>query len=88
MAVVKQAQALETLEMALAGYQAERQKIQARIAGIVTQLGGNGARRSRPIGNHAQGAAKRALSAAGRERIAAAQRKRWEEHRKQMAAAG
>jgi hypothetical protein len=62
-----------TLEMALTGYGAERQRIEAAIAAIRKQVDGHvaaptskGARRP-----------KRAMSAAARRRIAAAQRKRW-----------
>jgi hypothetical protein len=59
--------------MALIGYQAERQKIEAAMAAIRKQVNGHlttpavdGARRPR-----------RNMSAAARRRIAAAQRKRW-----------
>src|SRR5215831_14801701 len=62
-----------TLEMALIGYQAERQKIEAAMAAIRKQVDGHagapavdGTRRP-----------KRIMSAAARRRIAAAQRKRW-----------
>jgi hypothetical protein len=62
-----------TLEMALIGYEAERQKIEAVMAAIRKEVNGhaappavNGARRP-----------KRIMSAAAGRRIAAAQRKRW-----------
>jgi hypothetical protein len=62
-----------TLEMALIGYEAERQKIAAAMAAIRKQVDGHvaapavsGARKPR-----------RVMSAAARRRIAAAQRKRW-----------
>jgi hypothetical protein len=62
-----------TLEMALIGYEAERQKIEAAMAAIRKQVDGHAAARA------AVGAPgpKRILSAAARRRIAAAQRKRW-----------
>jgi len=77
---------LSTLEMALVGYQIERQKIEDRIREIQAKL----------KGKHTAGpaaaagkkpAVKRVLSAEARKRIAAAQRKRWAEHRKRVAAA-
>ena len=62
-----------TLHMALIGYQAERQKIQAKIAELQRQLGGrNTTTSSEPS------PAKRArppLSAAAKKRMAAAQKK-------------
>lgn len=72
--------------MALIGYQVERQKIEARINEIQSQLKGrrfvpasaNGAKRT--------GGAKRDLSAAARRRIALAQKKRWAAYRKAKAA--
>jgi hypothetical protein len=72
--------------MALVGYQMEREKIEAKIRELQGQLkgkrvaigGGNSARAPR---------VRRELSAAARARIAAAQRKRWAEHRKRAAQA-
>ena len=76
---------LTTLQMALIGYEFERRKIddkiselQARIKGVRTPSVNSG---SRAMGQ------KRVLSAAARARIAAAQRKRWAEHRKRAAQA-
>lgn len=78
-----------TLQMALVGYELERQRIEEKIREIQSQLGHG---RGRPAGGGAaqkEGAPrKRVLSAAARKRIAAAQRKRWAEHRKRMAAEG
>jgi hypothetical protein len=75
-----------TLQMALVGYELERQRIEDKIREIQSQLGhGSG----RPAGGGAKQSSaprKRVLSAAARKRIAAAQRKRWAEHRKKMAA--
>jgi hypothetical protein len=69
------------LEMAIAGYRSEVEKITARIADIKAQLGQRGPGRPK-----AAAAAKRGtMSAAGRARIAAAQRARWAAQKKQEA---
>jgi hypothetical protein len=75
---------LATLEMALVGYQLERQKIDEKIREIERQL--KGRRSSSSAFGETMKAArpKRVLSAAARRRIAAAQRKRWAEHRKRL----
>lgn len=76
---------LATLQMALVGYQVEKQKIEDRIREIQAQLKGKHVTlpssevSERPVG------AKRVLSPAARKRIAAAQKKRWAEHRKRVA---
>ncbi len=75
-----------TLQMALVGYQIERQKIEDKIKSIEAQLGGRKAPQAAANGNAAD-RPKRVLSAAARRRIAAAQKKRWAEHRKRLAAA-
>jgi hypothetical protein len=62
-----------TLEMALIGYEAERQKIEAVMAAIRKQVHGHAAA---PAVDGAR-RPKRVMSAAARRRIAAAQRKRW-----------
>jgi hypothetical protein len=62
-----------TLEMALVGYEAERQKIEAAIAAIRKQVDGHAAAPA-VDGAHRP---KRNMSAAARRSIAAAQRKRW-----------
>jgi len=73
-----------TLQMALVGYEVEKQRIEQKIRDIQSRLG---IRRGRPAASAAPAAPKkRVLSAAARKRIAAAQRKRWAEHRKKMAA--
>jgi hypothetical protein len=75
-----------TLQMALVGYQIERQKIEEKIKAIEARLGG----RKVPQAAGEEKSAdrpKRVLSAAARRRIAAAQKKRWAEHRKKAAAA-
>ena len=75
---------LTTLQMALVGYQMEKEKIEARIKEIQSQLkgkkvstGGSAAVKTAPV--------KRVLSAEARKRIAAAQKKRWAEHRRMKA---
>ena len=81
-------QDLTTLQMALVGYQLERQKIDEKIREIQSQLKGRrGVPSAGPAAKSARGT-KRVLSPAARRRIAAAQRKRWAEHRKRMAQAG
>jgi hypothetical protein len=63
------------LQAALVGYRVSREKINERIAAIMRELDGDSmAVVSRPIGGSK---AKRHMSAAARERIAAANRKRW-----------
>ena len=74
---------LATLEMALVGYQIEKEKIEGKIREIQSQLEGKpvvGAAKKAPV-------VKRALSAAARRRISSAQKKRWAEHHKRMAQA-
>jgi hypothetical protein len=76
---------LATLQMALVGYQLEKQKIEDKVREIQAQLKGKHALPA-ASGENAAAAPKRVLSPAARKRIAAAQRKRWAEHRKRMAA--
>ena len=73
---------LATLEMALVGYQVEKEKIESKIREIQSQLKG------KPVvaAKKAPGV-KRVLSAAARRRISKAQKKRWAEHHKRMAQA-
>jgi hypothetical protein len=81
-------QDLATLQMALVGYQIERQKIDDKIRELEGQL--RGKRGSPSVGGAAAKKSpqpKRVLSAAARRRIAAAQKKRWAEHRKRVAQA-
>jgi hypothetical protein len=72
-----------TLQMALVGYELEKERIMGKIREVQSQLGGGkaaGAAKSEAAPK------KRVLSAAARKRIAAAQRKRWAEHHKRVAA--
>jgi hypothetical protein len=75
---------LATLEMALVGYQLERQKIDEKIHEIERQLKGRRSSSTAVEETRKPPRAKRVLSAAARRRIAAAQKKRWAEHRKRM----
>jgi hypothetical protein len=76
------------LQMALIGYQHERQRIDEKINEIEARLKGkSSAPAAEPAAKAAKpGRVKRVLSAAARKRIGAAQKKRWAEHRKQLAA--
>jgi hypothetical protein len=88
MAKLKSADNLATVQMALAGYEFEKQRIEEKIREINSLLGGKrakpGVAKSATTGvsdGSAKPRARRVLSAAARKRIAAAQRKRWEEYR-------
>jgi hypothetical protein len=76
-----------TLQMALVGYQAEKQKIEEKISQIQGQL--KGKKVSSPSAPASTSAEKprvqRMLSPEARKRIAAAQKKRWAEHRRMKA---
>lgn len=72
------------LQMALIGYQHQKQKIDEKIHEIEARLKGKSSAAATAAGKPAK--VKRVLSAAARKRIGAAQKKRWAEHRKQLAA--
>jgi hypothetical protein len=76
---------LTTLQMAIVGYQIEKDKIETKIRELQSALKGRrvavAASGAKPSGG------RRELSAAARARIAAAQKKRWAEHRRQKAQA-
>jgi len=74
----------DLLAMALIGYETQEKWISAAIADIQAQLGHRGRSRARGATGGAA-PAKRVMSAAGRRRIAAAQRKRWAASRKSHA---
>jgi hypothetical protein len=85
MARGKNAEDLSTLQMAIVGYQLEKEKIESKIRDLQSQLKGNrvvlpSAAADKKVG------VKRVLSPGARRRIAAAQKKRWAEHRKRVAA--
>ena len=77
-----------TLEAALVGLELKRNEIDGLIAKIKKQLGGKSSSTlsvsSAPAAGKSQGTPrkKRVLSAEARKRIAAAQKRRWAEHRK------
>jgi hypothetical protein len=73
------------LEMALVGYQMERDKIDGKIKEIQAQLKGTKVAAAPAAGKPAK--VRRVLSPEARKRIAAAQKKRWAEHRKAKAQA-
>jgi hypothetical protein len=73
------------MQMALLGYQVEKEKLDAKIREIEAQL--KGKRAPAPVAGKGKARVKRVLSAAGRRRIAAAQKKRWAEYHKRTAAA-
>ena len=79
------AEDLTTLQMALVGYEFEKRKIEAKINELHARIKG----KKLPASNNGQKepGVKRILSAAARARIAAAQKKRWAEHRKRAAQA-
>lgn len=65
----------EHLRMALVGYEAERLRIEAAIAGLRRRLGSKAPTSAAPQKKHR-------ISPEGRARIAAAQRRRWAAARK------
>lgn len=85
MARGRNVQDLDTLQMALVGYQIEKQKIDDKIRAIEAQLRGKRGTLPATAAAGRTPGTKRVLSAGARRRIAAAQRKRWAAHRKRMA---
>jgi hypothetical protein len=86
MARGKSTEDLSTLEMALVGYQIEKQRIEDKLREIQASLKGKTVSSRVPAKAKSAGV-KRSLSAAARKRISAAQKKRWAEHRKHLAQA-
>ncbi len=80
----------ETLHMALVGYEREKERIGDKIREIQSHLeGGKSATAEAAVTSKANsgGAPRRVLKVrTARKRIAAAQKKRWAEHRKNQAA--
>jgi cell division septum initiation protein DivIVA len=74
---------ISTLQMALVGYQLEKERIEEKIRELRKQIGGRAASTDSTASSSAP--RKRSLSPAARKRIAAAQRRRWAEHRKKNA---
>ncbi len=87
MARGKSVEDLATIEMALVGYQIQKQKIDDKIRELQSMLKGKHVVSPAAAGGNKAPGTKRNLSQAARRRIAAAQRKRWAEHRKRMAQA-
>jgi hypothetical protein len=78
----------EILEYALHHLERERDELQGRIDHIRRQLGGRVSHAGTPVAAAApEQKRKRVLSEAARKRIAAAQKRRWAEHRKAKAKA-
>jgi len=75
------------LEMALVGFQMQKQRIESMIQSIQSQLKGRRASMPSSDGTASKPPVRRELSASARKRIAAAQRRRWAEHRKRKAQA-
>jgi hypothetical protein len=86
MAREKNLEDLTTLQMALVGYQVERQKIGEKIKEIQARLQGTAASTPPVAPEKKTSGRRRKLSAAARRRISAAQKKRWAEHRKRLGA--
>ena len=75
-----------TLEAALVGLEAQRDKLEQQIAQVRRAIGGGTKTVAKPVAPIA-GRKKRTMSAAARTRIAAAQKKRWANFRKQQKSA-
>jgi hypothetical protein len=86
MAKVKKSDDLTTVQMALVGYEVEKQRLEQKIREIHSLLGGKRIKIGSSNGT-AGPRTRHQMSAAARKRIAAAQRKRWQEYRKQKALA-
>ena len=82
------------LQAALSGLEMQRERIEEQILQVGRMLrNGSIAKRgehrtTKPVGNGKAASNKRKLSAAARKRIAAAQKRRWDEYRKKLSAAG
>src|ERR1017187_33100 len=80
-------QDLSILQMALVGYEIEKQRIEEKIREIQAQLKGktvssSAAAKPKPAGGKGE------LSAAARKSISAVQKKRWAEHREEARSTG
>jgi hypothetical protein len=79
----------EILEAALQGLEAQRQKLEEQIANVRSMLGGRAVKPAKAqvwassgVSNGGGAPKKRILSPEARQRIAAAQKKRWAAYRK------
>jgi hypothetical protein len=86
MARGKSTEDLSTLQMALVGYQVEKERIEEKIREIQASLKGKAVPSAASAAAKPAGV-KRVLSAAARKRISKAQKKRWAAHRKDVKAA-
>jgi len=73
--------------MALVGYEIEKKKIDDKIRELQAQLRGRRVTTPSAEAEKSAPGTKRNLSPAARKRISAAQKKRWAEHRKNVAQA-
>ncbi len=87
MAKAKSTANADILRYALTHLEQERDEIQSKIDHINSQLGQKSAAAPAETSTEAAPRRKRTLSASARKRIAAAQKKRWAEHRKTQAKA-
>ncbi len=74
------------LTAALEGLEAQKRRIQEQIESVQALLGGRRAAKARASGAGPGSPRRRELSPAARKRIAAAQKKRWAEYRRQHGA--
>jgi hypothetical protein len=74
----------DILAAAIEGFEAQKKRLDAQIAEIRQQMTGGSAR---AVATPEPGRKRRKMSAAGRKRIAEAQRKRWADVKKQSGAA-
>ena len=72
----------ELLEAALAGYQQQLSQLQEKMAELRERIGGTGGREAAPARAGGRKKKRSTLSPEARERIAAAQRKRWAAQKK------
>jgi hypothetical protein len=82
-----QFQDTELLKAALEGLEAQKRRVEEQIKQVQAMLGGRKrpAAAKEPSAEPAKPKRKRRLSAAARQRIAAAQKRRWAEYRKGQA---
>jgi len=71
------------LTAALEGLELQKQRIDEQIREVRSMLGKPGAKQTRAAADSGSARTKRTLSPLARKRIAAAQKKRWAEYRKQ-----
>ena len=87
MARTSRVEDLDTLQMALLGYEVEKRKIEDKISELQARLKGKQTAAGASSPSKSTNSRKRNLSPEARRRIALAQKKRWAEHRKRAAIA-